>query len=117
VALPLTLTGGKASDDPEIQALHDELHDLNQRLRSHVVRFRHMCSGFPREVERGRRARSSRCVLPGQKSASLVPTKACARAHNPSSRPTTVCFTRRTDRGWYPGGNRASSNLSCSAGA
>ncbi len=58
MALPLTLTGGKASDDPEIQALHDELHDLNQRLRSHVVRFWHMCRALPWESERGRRGRS-----------------------------------------------------------
>ncbi len=47
VALPLTLTGGKASDDPEIQALHDELHDLNAKLRSHTVRCGKPCLSCP----------------------------------------------------------------------
>ena len=37
VALPLALTGGKASDDPEVQALHDELNEINRKLQSHVV--------------------------------------------------------------------------------
>ena len=94
MALPLTLTGGKASDDPEIQALHDELHDLNQRLRSHVVRFQHMCRAMPRSlsVAVGTIAVGTKRLARRPR---VVAMKACRSLLNTWPKANLLCFGRK----------------------